>query len=156
MKKDTIIIAGRKTPVAAIEAYIRHLRTHRIVDVQAFEWERSRLHNAIFNAVGLVNLGPGSDNTARQLGYFAESLGKSSPDDMFEVRGVDVRPYGAFNSALEDLLCRVLACPKCGITLQRDLSCRKCEIQVTVEDHIEVLRHLAKTQKVANDLMGGK
>lgn len=131
-----ITIGGRKTPLAPIEAYIKHLRLKRIGDCQAYEWERSRLHNAIFNAAGLPDK---AGTRARIIGYSG-------------CRGDEDAPYKAFNDDLETVLCHALACPSCGYTLRYDQTCGNPRCQnfgkkVTALDNIKTLREMAKKQE---------
>lgn len=151
-----ILIAGRKTPLKPIEAYLRFLRRPiRAQDVGGYDHERRRLHNAIFNAAGLPDLGNQYETTsARQIGYnVCASFGWREKGDthMYRKDGqvieVDVTAYGYFNEALEILLSRALACPDCHTTLSRDQTCRECGKKACGEDHVRTLRKMAQEQQ---------
>jgi hypothetical protein len=128
----TVKLGDRTVPLSLIEAYIRHLRKRRVGDVNAYEIERQRLHNAIFLAAGFQNYHPDLGNIpARKLAA------------MVVVGSIKDRKLERFNTALDNLVDKSLTCPACGSSMDRDMKCLGCGKFISVETNIQQLRKLA-------------
>ena len=120
---DKIIIYGLPVDMAPIRAYVRHLRKRHIADIMAYEYERSRLHDKIFNAAGFRS-GNEDYNKARII--YRES---------------------EFGRELDHMLTRVFGCPKCRYSANRDGNCPQCGDFISVEDNLNTLEKLAERSR---------
>lgn len=116
---DKIIIYWIPVDLSPIRAYVKHLRKRRIENLGAYEYERQRLHDAIFNAAGFRS---GNEDYNRARIIYRES---------------------EFGQELDHLLTRVFGCPKCKLTLNRDNKCYECGEFISVEDNLNTLERLA-------------
>jgi len=133
---QNVRLGDRTVPLALIEAYVRHLRKRRVGDVNAYEYERQRLHNAIFQAAGFKDHRPGIGNvTARKQAA------------MVVTGMIRDKPLERFNNALDRLVDASLLCPTCGYSTDRELRCLGCGKFISVTTNIEQLHKLAAKKK---------
>lgn len=108
MAKKLLEISGKPVPVEDLANYANHLRGAPIIakrmGLEAYDQERTRLHNKIFNAAGFKDTRWGN---ARQTAYFFASMNTFRDAAMREEAGYDQNLVD-FNEALDEVIGKLL------------------------------------------------
>lgn len=116
-----ITLAGNPIKIETISTYIIHLRAGDKGNIDAYEQQRRKLHNAIFLEAGFWDIGNCPARVVQQGSEFA--------------------------NALSSLLCDILACPKEGHgTTDRNSYCFHCGKFITLEDNLTTLYNISVDQ----------